>query len=635
MKTIFNKALWASAIGACTLSLGSCTDLSETIYDTIASEKYEFTEKDRAAMFAPVYSSLRDVYWGWYSYADMMDQSSDSWCIPYRISIGWGDLYVSMHKHQFHSQIAHFNDTWNRNYAGINACNKLLADEVIAADITTSSQLRAYRALYYYILFDLFRNIPLDTQYEHEDGWLPEQATPQQMWDFLISELTDVKGKCGTKVEMGKLNDYAINMLLAKMYLNHNAWFNDYSDNSYYGKAIDEVNEVINSGKFSLAPNYSDNFREDISGSPEIIFGIPFEFNYAGGNYMANMWMHVAGRATWQFNGWATGGAAVLPQFLETYDEEDSRYEDCWISGQQYDYAGAPIYVDSEPLVYTRELHSIDNPGCYPFESERLVKYEILSGDYGTSYDDVPFFRLADAYFIKAECFSPGDVVRIDALTDDGQYHAWAEVTVPQRPHEITDIDTVTVPLTQYYYTQNYLRYKINIKDRPNENNFYRLIMDKQMTVKDYNNEIGEYVTQTTHRYHFISREDVVLTDGQPTNSDDEDNGMFDTVKNIYGVFDDSRFKNTSYTMTVYNQTNVEGLSKYGTNVKMDIIVRLLSITETEYYYLKALNLADSDAYDETINEPIKYPGNVHGGVGIVGISTETSKIIHIEKPWI
>ena len=40
-----------------------------------------------------------------------------------------------------------------------------------------------------------------------------------------------------------------------------------------------------------------------------------------------------------------------------------------------------------------------------------------------------------------------------------------------------------------------------------------------------------------------------MLTDGQPTNSDDEDNGMFDTVKNIYGVFDDSRFKNTSYTM--------------------------------------------------------------------------------------
>lgn len=63
--------------------------------------------------------------------------------------------------------------------------------------------------------------------------------------------------------------------------------------------------------------------------------------------------------------------------------------------------------------------------------------------------------------------FSPGDVVRIDALTDDGQYHAWAEVTVPQRPNEITDIDTVTVPLTQYYYTQNYLRYKSTSKIAP------------------------------------------------------------------------------------------------------------------------------------------------------------------------
>ena len=84
--------------------------------------------------------------------------------------------------------------------------------------------------------------------------------------------------------------------------------------------------------------------------------------------------------------------------------------------------------------------------------------------------------------------------------------------------------------------------------------------------------------------------------------------------------------------MTVYNQTNVEGLSKYGTNVKMDIIVRLLSITETEYYYLKALNLVDSDVYDETINEPLRYPSNVHGGTGMVSISTEVSQTVRIRE---
>ena len=67
-------------VGAGMLSLGSCTDLSETIYNQIASEKYEFTEKDAASMFAPVYSSLRNFYWAWYGYADL-DICTDMWVI--------------------------------------------------------------------------------------------------------------------------------------------------------------------------------------------------------------------------------------------------------------------------------------------------------------------------------------------------------------------------------------------------------------------------------------------------------------------------------------------------------------------------------------------------------------------------
>lgn len=403
MKTKQYKSVVASLIGTAILSF-SCTDLSETIYDTLASEKYEFTEKDAASMFAPVYSSLRDLYWGWNGYCDIQDESSDLWCTPSRIGIGWGDLYVSLHKHEFHAQIGHFWTEWNGAYSGINACNKLLANETVQESESQVAQLRGYRALYYYVLFDLFRNVPLDTTYDHPAGWQPEQAPPQETWDFIISELNDIKGKCGPNNGMGQINDYTVNMILAKMYLNHNAWFNDFSDDSWYGKAIDEVNEVINSGRFSLAANYSDCFKENISGNPEIIFGIPFENKYAGGNYYANKWIHTAGRVVWNFNGWATGGSTVLPQFLDTYDEADGRYEDCWTLGQQYDQLGNPIMVDNEPLIYTKEIHSIDNPGCYPFEGGRLIKYEILPGDFGTSYDDIPFFRLADAYMIKAEC---------------------------------------------------------------------------------------------------------------------------------------------------------------------------------------------------------------------------------------
>jgi len=88
--------------------------------------------------------------------------------------------------------------------------------------------------------------------------------------------------------------------------------------------------------------------------------------------------------------------------------------------------------------------------------------------------------------------------------------------------------------------------------------------------------------------------------------------------------------------MTVYNSPSVNsssGSDGYGYYDSLDVIIRLLSITETEYYYLKALNLVDSDVYDETINEPIRYPSNVHGGTGMVGISTEVSKKVRI-RTW-
>lgn len=233
-------------------------------------------------------------------------------------------------------------------------------------------------------------------------------------------------------------------------------------------------------------------------------------------------------------------------------------------------------------------------------------------------------------HFDMTSKFSPGDIVRIDAITDDGKYHTWAEVIVPKPLEKIEKIDTLTVPFLRYDYTSDYLRYKITFSDLPGEKNYYRLIVDNRIATFELNDKTGEVVAKTMHNYQYIDREDIVLTDGQPSTGEDEDNSLFETVKNRYGIFDDSRFRNTSYTMTVYSLPDRDPDINQPYPEKSEVIVRLLSITETEYYYLKALNLIDSDTYDETINEPIKYPSNVHGGIGIIGISTEVGKIIHI-----
>ena len=392
MKANINQLFLSAVVEACCFVLAGCTNLDETLYDTISTEKHEFSKTELEHTIAPVYSSLRTVYWGWFGLSDIMDMSSDVWGVPSRIGIGWGDLYVSMHKHELNSEMGFFQVNWDNNYAGVNACNKILANEAVASSEEIVAQVRAYRALYYYNLFNLYRNIPLDTTYVHEKGWLPEQADPQLVFSWIERELKAVADFCPSKVEMGKINTYAAHMVLAKLYLNHNAWFKDDSDKSWYSKCIDELDKVM-AGPFVLA-----------STSKEIIFGIPLENKYAGGNYMANLWIHNAGRSRWNFSGWATGGGIVFPQFLDIYEEGDTRFENTWTGGQQYAQDGSPITVDGEPLIYTRELHSIDNPGCYPFESYRLIKYEIKSGDFGTSYDDVPYFRLADAYMMKAEC---------------------------------------------------------------------------------------------------------------------------------------------------------------------------------------------------------------------------------------
>jgi hypothetical protein len=371
----------------------------------MSPDVYQFTPEDAQALFVPVYNSLRSVLWDWYSYSDISGLAGDLWCIPNRIGIGWGDLYIPLHKHEFNPEIDHFVVFWDRAYAGVTACNQLLEDPAVQSVETTVAQLRAYRAMYYYMLFDAFRNIPLDTEATHEAGWLPTQATPQQTYDFIVGELTDIKGKCGNEKIMGRINNYAVNMLLANMYLNHNAWFNNDSDKSYYGKCIDELDEIIGSGLYSLAPNYLDCFKEDISANPEIIFGIPYTEKYGGGNYYANMWLAVISKQTYGFNGWATSGANVLSQFLDSYDPDDERYGDCWnVDTPQYASDGTPLMANGVPVVYTKEIRSIDQPGCYEYEGGRLVKYEILPGDFGTSYDDVPLFRYADVLLKKAEC---------------------------------------------------------------------------------------------------------------------------------------------------------------------------------------------------------------------------------------
>lgn len=233
--------------------------------------------------------------------------------------------------------------------------------------------------------------------------------------------------------------------------------------------------------------------------------------------------------------------------------------------------------------------------------------------------------------FCITTAFHPGDAVRIDATTADGSHHTWAEVVVPQ-PIAIEKWDTATTYFRKGSYKERYMRFKITFSDRPKENNYYRLIADHQINLYERLMEGGERFLSTTWSRGMISREDVVLTDGHPSTSD-EDAALFDKEDNIHGIFDDNRFRDGNYTMTVYiHHPQYTTSSSPSFRYEVNAYFRLLSITETEFRYLKALNIIDSDVYDETIMEPIKFASNVNGGLGIVGINAGTCRKINIQR---
>ncbi|MDR2921271.1 MAG: DUF4249 domain-containing protein [Tannerella sp.] len=235
-------------------------------------------------------------------------------------------------------------------------------------------------------------------------------------------------------------------------------------------------------------------------------------------------------------------------------------------------------------------------------------------------------YKIAKMYFSKIK-FKPGDIVKIEAKTADGKYHAWAEDVVP-KPIEIDKVDTTTyIEQSSWGASANYryIRIKTTFTDDPLEKNYYQIgVYDRTIVCGQFDIEGRDTCLIYEDVEYLNIREDIVLNEGRlPV---DEDNSILEQTNNIHNVFDDSRL-NGSYTMTV-STSFYSGWEQTG-NIEKVLRVSLISLSEDLYYYYRALNLFDSHNYDDVLSLPISFPSNVHGGTGIVGFCTVSSKFIH------
>ncbi len=136
------------------------------------------------------------------------------------------------------------------------------------------AEARFLRALSYWHGLELFGNVPLVTEDFTAGSPPPDQATRAELFDFVESELTDIRSELPAvgAAEYGRADQGALSMLLAKLYLNAEV----YGVGDRYADALAEVQTVIG-GPYSLDPTYQDMFLADNHRSPEIIFAVPFD----------------------------------------------------------------------------------------------------------------------------------------------------------------------------------------------------------------------------------------------------------------------------------------------------------------------------------------------------------------------
>jgi len=441
---------------------GCSNDLNEKVFSSVTQQSYNYTVKDFGPTVASVYPPMRGVF-AHAGFWTLQEISADAIVSP-PTATGWydGGVFVVYHFHNWNSEQNHLWTSWSWIYRGIllanNVIDQIETDAVPAASPSEKeqglSEVRAARAFYYWLICDNFGSAPLVIDKSTE---LPENASRQDIYNFVVSELQDVIPKLSEEQGgqmYGRFNKWAAKALLANVYLNASV----YTGQAHWNECITQCDDIINSGKFALSPNFKDPFRAyGIETNKEILFGIPYDKTLASGNdmHMRSWQTQLKYKFNIEATPWGSGTTMATTQFVETYDVDDSRIDDTWLRGQQYDINGVELLGmydnPGEPFFIIPDLP--DGNYVHEFEGYRMNKFEVPAGTPTYSDTDFPFFRYAQVLLMKAECLlrlgQPGS----GALVTQVRQRAFKEH--PEKA-TVTDDQLKQNSAYKYGYVENY-----------------------------------------------------------------------------------------------------------------------------------------------------------------------------------
>lgn len=263
---------------------------------------------------------------------------------------------------------------WSVAYSGVKRSNDVLtylewAGENVKEENRAyyTAQVLTLRALYYNWLWKFWGNIPY-YDVNLTAPYLAEQLPADQVYEKIIADLDnvismDVLPMRETSENYGRVTKAMAYMLYAEVIMYQN-------DESRYGKALQYMQEIINSGEYDLVDDYAGIFKESGEWNKESIF----EVNYTDDN------------AVRSWSAPLTAGGTVLPTLISPHtwpdgtDGHDQGWGFCPVRLETYErYANNDTRRDA--TCWNAGALGVDYNKRYQDTGLFLEKYAALTGN--------------------------------------------------------------------------------------------------------------------------------------------------------------------------------------------------------------------------------------------------------------
>ena len=300
-------------------------------------------------------------------------------------------------------------NVWRWNYAGVTRANYIMEfkDNIdFAGKDLIIAQTRFLRAFYYFELVKFFGDVPLIVDRRlgvDEVTEIPRSPSSEvyaQIESDLIAAAEDLQVMPSRK---GEVSQGAAKSLLGKVYL-------------YQGKnaeAAAVLQEVINSGMYSLIPDYNDLFKVSSEGNSETVFDVEYS-GLEGGGYGCLICLE--GNAGPGFQGirqyegpvYGDGNSYNLPtqNLYDAFDPADPRRDATILDIEAF------IAAQPDPSAITYAIGGGGHTGYY---NNKYIKRQ---GEFGLPDNDLTspvnyrVIRYADVLLMAAEAlYQTGDAV--------------------------------------------------------------------------------------------------------------------------------------------------------------------------------------------------------------------------------